>query len=277
MFRFARYFVAVVLLFVCCGFMLRWLMGDDFRPWVNSAKSSVREQIAALVDQYSLELEKAKEAVKQAEERAIQLRLQKQKAAASIKTLERRSVVAQRDLVDTTTRLTSLRDQIQSGHTIRFVGSGRVATDVELQSIVERCSGKIEVARERVNYLNQIRKLREDRHRKLIALDKQSPVAIQRLKNGVEFLAEKVALYQDVKGWVEEDQAAQTQLAGLYDEAQRTLEDAHAKLDAKLAEVDAVLDYSLDLDVETTPEAQSTDDLLADIRSTLSNVSVTIP
>lgn len=274
MFRFTRYFVAFVLLFVCCGLTLRWFLGDDFRPWVNTARLSVRHQITALVDEYSLELEKAKEAVAKAEVRAVRLRLQKQKVSASIKTLERRRMIAVQDLADTTTRLANLRDQIQAGQLIRFVGSGRVATDIELQTIVERCSGKITVAQERINYLKQIQKLHDDRHRKLVELNKLSPMAIQRLKNGVEFLAEKLALYQDVKEWVDEDQAADAEMAGLYDEAQRTLEDAHSKLDAKLAEVDAVLDFSLDLEVEPAAKAVSTDALLADIRSTLNNVAI---
>ena len=56
-------------------------------------------------------------------------------------------------------------------------------------------------------------------------------------------------------------------------EAQRTLEDAHAKLDLKLAEVDAILGMSLDLEIDPVQESHSTDQLLADIRPDRPGVS----
>lgn len=273
MFRFGRYVIGLVLIVLCAGFAMHWIMGDDFGPWVSSAKMSVKEQFVKLVDEYEMELEKAKASVAEAEERALKLRLQKQKAAAGMKTLDRELTVARNEIGEAKTQLAALQVKLSAGQTVRLV-SGRIATDGELRTFVDDYSSRIEIAQEKVGYLEQIAQRREARYEKLVQLDKESPNAIRRLRNSVDFLSRKVAMYRDIKDMMDEDAAAEVELNGLYAKAQQTLEDAHAKLDVKLAEVDAMLGMSLDLEIEPVLEPHSTDELLADIRTTLASAEV---
>ena len=249
-------------------------MGNDFGPWVSSAKASVREKLASLVDSYSMELEKAKAAVVEAEERAVQVRLQRQKAAAGVATLERELTLARTEIREAQEQLGALQNKLSAGQTVRLV-SGRQATNGELRTFVDDYSSRIEVAQERVGYLAQLMERRRARHEKLLQLDRQSPNAIRRLRNGVDLLERKVEMYGEIKDMVDEDKEAEAELDGLYAKAQRKLEDAHAKLDMKLAEVDAMLGMSLDLEIEPAREPHSTDDLLADIHAKLTSASAT--
>jgi chromosome segregation ATPase len=273
MFRFGHYFVGFVLIVLCAGFALHWIMGEDFGPWVSSAKMSVREQFVKLVDDYSLELEKAKTAVAEAEERALKLRMQKQMAAVRMKTLDRELTVARSDIGEAKTQLATLQGKLSMGQTVRLV-SGRVANDDELRTFVDNYSSRIEIAQEKVGYLEQIAQRRGARYEKLVRLDQESPNAIRRLRNSVDFLSRKVEMYREIKDMIDEDAMAEVELNGLYAKAQQTLEDAHAKLDMKLAEVDAMLGMSLELEIEPVIEPHSTDRLLADIRTTLASVQV---
>lgn len=260
--------IAVGLAVLAAGFLFYWVMGDEIGPFVSTAKESLRDQFVGLVDEYELELKKAEAEVAMAEERAVQLRVHRHQAAAGVKTLQREMLVAQNEVQDAQTQLVALRDNLETGRQVRLV-SGRLATDSELKSIVDDQSTRIQIAQEKLSYLQQIAQRRQARHDKLVRLDKESPAALQRLRNSRDFLARKLEMYRDVREWIEQDEAAETELAGLYDQAQRTLEDAHAQLDGKLAEMDAMLDMSLELEVDPVGEPHSTDELLGDIRTAL--------
>ena len=260
--------IAIGLAVLAAGFLFYWVMGDEVGPFVTTAKQSLRDQFVGMVDKYELELKKAEAEVAKAEERAVQLRMQKHKAAAGVTTLQREMQVVQNEVQDAQTQLALLRDNLEAGRQVRLV-SGRLATDSELKSIVDDQATRIQIAQEKLSYLEQFMQRRKSRHDKLIQLDKQSPAALQRLRNSVGMLARKLEMYRDVREWVEQDEAAEVALTGLYDKAQRTLEDAHAQLDTKLAEIDAMLDMSLELEVDPVKEPHSTDELLADIRTAL--------
>ena len=113
--------VAIGLAALAAGFLFYWVLGDDIGPFMSTAKQSLRDQFVGLVDQYELELKKAEAEVAKAEERAVQLRLQKNRAAAGVKTLHREMEVAQNEVVDAQTQLASLRDNLQAGRQVRLV------------------------------------------------------------------------------------------------------------------------------------------------------------
>lgn len=259
---------ACLLIIVCVGFFLRWLLGDDFGPWVDTAKESVKERFVKLIDEYQVELKKAQAAVKAAEQRAVTLRVQQRKAAAGLVTVDREIKLGQQEIAEAKTKLAGLRDNVGSGQTIRLV-SGRAATDVDLRDIVDKYATNIELAQEKVAFLEQIRERRKARNSKLAELDKQSPGAIQRLQNSITYLEQKMALYREIKDWVDQEEAAESELTGLYDRAQRTLEDAHSRVDTKLTEIDAMLTASLEVDVSPASEDIASDGLVEDIRSIL--------
>jgi chromosome segregation ATPase len=271
--RIVRYGVSAGLLVLLGGLFLNWIMGDDFGSWVSSARTSLRDQLASLVDEYTLELEKAREAVDQAKQRAAQLRLQKHKAAAGIATLDREITVAQQEVVDAKTQLARLHDRLRDGQTVRLV-SGRVASSEQLRTFADDFTNRIQIAQEKVGYLERIMERKKVRYTSLVQLDERSPHAIQRLENSVDYLARKLEMYRDVREWADDDVNAQSEMQGLFAKAQQTLEEAHARLDAKIAEVDAILEMSLDLEIEPAP-AGETESLVADIRSTLDGVGST--
>ena len=269
-----RMLVMLALLAGGAGLFLSWLLGEDFRPWVKTAKRSVQEQIAGLVDQYSLELEKSKKAIADAEKRVAAAGVQKYKAEAAAAGLKRQVQAAQKEIADAEQARQTLEGKLSAGHTIRLPG-GRSVSPAELKEMVTDFSNRIQIAKEKLGYLEQILAMREGRLVKLCELEKQSPAVINRLHNDVDFLERKPELYRDVKEWIQEEESDTAQLNGLFETAQRTLESAHAKLDAKLAEVDAVLKASLD--VLRSEELLADNTVLSDIQSVLGYQQIESP
>jgi chromosome segregation ATPase len=261
-------------LLVCgAGLFLSWLLGDDFRPWVNTAKIGVKEQISGLVDQYSLELEKSRKAVADAEQRVAAANVQKHKEEAAVTSLRRQVQAAQKEIADAEQARKTLDEKVSDGRTIRL--RSRTLSPPELKEMVADFSNRIAIAKEKLGYLEQILTMREARLVKLQELEKQSPAVIRRLRNDVDFLARKLDLYRDVKEWIQEEEANSAQLNGLFETAQRTLESAHGKLDAKLAEVDAILKASVD--VLRTEDLLAETEFLTDIQFVLGDQQVILP
>ena len=269
-----RMLVMLVLLVGGAGLFLSWLLGGDFRPWMKTAKTSVKEQIAKLVDEYSLELEKSKKAVANAEQRVAAANVQKHKAEAAVKSLKRQVQVAQKEIADAEQARQTLDGKLAANRTIRLV-SGRTLTPAELKEMTADFSNRIQIANEKLGYLEQILTMREGRLVKLCELEKQAPAVVRRLHNGVDFLERKLDLYRDVKEWVQEEESQSAQLNGLFETAQRTLESAHAKLDAKLAEVDAVLKAAVD--VLRSEDLLADNKFLTDIQSVLGDQRIETP
>jgi chromosome segregation ATPase len=241
---------------------------------MKTAKTSVKEQIAKLVDEYSLELEKSKKAVADAEQRVAAANVQKHKAEAAVKSLKRQVQVAQKEIADAEQARQTLDGKLAANRTIRLV-SGRTLTPAELKEMTADFSNRIQIAKEKLGYLEQILTMREGRLVKLCELEKQAPAVVRRLHNGVDFLERKLDLYRDVKEWVQEEESQSAQLNGLFETAQRTLESAHAKLDAKLAEVDAVLKASVD--VLRSEDLLADNKFLTDIQSVLGDQRIETP
>ena len=250
--------------------MVNTFLGENFRPWVRVARKSAAEKIGNLVDQYEVQLEKARIEYAKAKERATTLRVQKHQAVAGVKVTEREIKLAEQEIRNAKTQLASLEDKLSSGQVVRLV-SGRNAGPAELKNIVGDYSNRIQIAQEKVGYLGQILASRQARCQKLTGLEEQSPAAIQRLQNSVDYLARKVELYREVKRWANEESAAESELAGLYEQAQRTLEEAHAKLDQKLAEFDALLDASRQGDLTPASDPVTTDNDFAASRQVGTN------
>lgn len=243
-----RKVLAGLLIAACGGLMLPWLLGRDFGPWFSTAKESLKQRFVKLVDEYELELEKAKSAVDRATERAITLKVQHQKSTAGLVTVDRELTRCRQEIASAKTKLGKLRDQMNAGQSIRLV-SGRAATEVDLRNIVAKYGTSVELAEEKTEFLEQIRERRSVRNAKLEALTQQSPVAVARLRSSVEYLEQKVSLYREMKDWLAQDESEEADLNGIYETAQRTLEDAHAKLDSKLAEIDAMLSVSVEPEI----------------------------
>jgi len=268
-----RMLVMSALLVCGAGLFLSWLLGDDFRPWVNTAKIGVKEQISGLVDQYSLELEKSRKAVADAEQRVAAANVQKHKEEAAVTSLRRQVQAAQKEIADAEQARKTLDEKVSDGRTIRL--RSRTLSPPELKEMVADFSNRIAIAKEKLGYLEQILTMREARLVKLQELEKQSPAVIRRLRNDVDFLARKLDLYRDVKEWIQEEEANSAQLNGLFETAQRTLESAHGKLDAKLAEVDAILKASVD--VLRTEDLLAETEFLTDIQFVLGDQQVILP
>ena len=268
-----RMLVMSALLVCGAGLFLSWLLGDDFRPWVNTAKIGVKEQISGLVDQYSLELEKSRKAVADAEQRVAAANVQKHKEEAAVTSLRRQVQAAQKEIADAEQARKTLDEKVSDGRTIRL--RSRTLSPPELKEMVADFSNRIAIAKEKLGYLEQILTMREARLVKLQELEKQSPAVIRRLRNDVDFLARKLDLYRDVEEWIQEEEANTAQLNGLFETAQRTLESAHGKLDAKLAEVDAILKASVD--VLRTEDLLAETEFLTDIQFVLGDQQVETP
>lgn len=273
--RLIRSLFTILLVLLGVGLGLRFALGKNFGPWTRAAQRTMVEKIEQLVDRYEMELEKARQAYEQAKERAIALRGQKVQAKVGVTTAEREIQVAQRGIVESKTQLATVENQLRKNEQIRLV-SGRIATTIEIQAWIQDYANRIQVAEEKVSYLQQILTRRQARQQKLIELEEQSPAALQRLGNSLDFLARKLDLYRELKQWAQEETAADTQLVGLFENAQRTLEDAHANLDQKLAEFDALLEPTLKIEPTTSNETATPEKLAADIRQILQGGSAAL-
>lgn len=268
MIRLFRYLFTILLVLLGVGLGLRFALGEKFVPWTRAAQRTMVEKIEQLVDRYEMELEKARHAYEQAKERAIALRGQKVQAVAGVKTIQREIQLAQKVIDESKRQLAVLEERLRMKDELRLV-SGRVATPTEIQASVQDYANRIQVAEEKVSYLQQILVRRQTRQQKLVELEEQSPAALQRLGNSLDFLARKLDLYRELQRWAQEETAADSQLVGLYENAQRTLEDAHANLDQKLAELDALLEPALKFEPATANETTTPEKLAADIRQIL--------
>jgi chromosome segregation ATPase len=268
MFRLFRYLFTSLLVLLGVGLGLRFALGEKFVPWTRAAQRTMVEKIEQLVDRYEMELEKARHVYEQAKERSIALRGQKVQAVAGVKTIQREIQLAQKVIDESKRQLAVLEERLRMKDELRLV-SGRVATPTEIQASVQDYANRIQVAEEKVSYLQQILARRQTRQQKLVELEEQSPSALQRLGNSLDFLARKLDLYRELQQWAQEETAADSQLVGLYENAQRTLEDAHAKLDQKLAELDALLEPALKIEPATANETTTPEKLAADIRQIL--------
>lgn len=268
-----RMLVMLALLAGGVGLFLSWLLGDDFRPWMKTAKRGVQEQIAGLVDQYSLELEKSKKAITDAEQRVAAASVQKHKADAAVASLKRQVQAAQTEITDAERARETLNEKLSANRSIRL--GSRTLSPGELKEMVADFSNRIQIAKEKLGYLEQILVMRESRLVKLCELEKQSPAVLRRLRNDVDFLERKLELYRDVKEWLQDEDSDLARFDGLFETAQRTLESAHTKLDAKLAEMDAVLKASVD--VLRSDELLADNTLLTDIQTVLGDQQIETP
>lgn len=268
MIRLFRYLFTILLVLLGVGLGLRFALGEKFVPWTRAAQRTMVEKIEQLVDRYEMELEKARLVYEQAKERFIALRGQKVQAVAGVKTIQREIQLAQKVIDESKRQLAVLEERLRMKDELRLV-SGRVATPNEIQASVQDYANRIQVAEEKVSYLQQILVRRQTRQQKLVELEEQSPAALQRLGNSLDFLARKLDLYRELQQWAQEETAADSQLVGLYENAQRTLEDAHTNLDQKLAELDALLEPALKIEPATANETTTPEKLAADIRQIL--------
>lgn len=267
--RLSHFVVGVGLIVVCAFFLLRWVMGESFVPWISTARQSGREQLERLVDTYSLEIERVRAAIEQTEKRTEKLEQQKQKAGSSMAKLNRELAAARNSVEEAEKQQDSLQARLAAGQPVKLQ-SGRMTTSDELKAMLERLSSRIELAKEKISFLTTIAERRQARFDRLLELSDASPVEIQKLKASFEMLNRKVNLYREFAVLIDEETAAETEMSGFFSKAQRTLEDAHAKVDARLTEIDVQLKRSVELELD--PDPQSTDDLLGELRSVLARV-----
>ena len=274
MFGFTRNVMGVVLIGVCLLLVVAWVLGDDLIPWMRAAKNSARQNFNELVDQYEMELEKAKMAGQKAKERAAKLQAAKHQAGAKVQSLEHAVELAERELAAARGELASLDTRLSRGDEIRFV-SGRRATPAELKVVVAAKADSIKLAEEKITYLQAFLAKRQAILDKLDIAASQTPVAIARLERSIEGLRQKVVLYRDMRALAEDEEDSEVALTGMFESAQKTLEEAHAKVDGKLFELEATLEVDMELaPVGGAPDVTA-EDVLADIHAALGEPTVT--
>jgi len=273
MFGFTRSVMGAVVIGVLVLAAVAWVLGDDLIPWMRAAQTGAHHKFNEMVDQYEMELEKAKRAGRQAKQRAAELQSAEHRAAAKVQSLNRAVELARKELTAARAEIASLEGRLSRGEEIRFV-SGRLAIPAELKVIVAAKADRIKLAEEKIDYLEGFLARRQAMLRKLHGAAAQTPVAIARLERSIDGLQRKVVLYRDMRALAEEEEDTEVALTGMFENAQKTLEEAHAKVDGKLFELEAMLEIDAELTpIGGTPDVTA-DDVLADIRTALGEPSV---
>ena len=246
MFKFIRFAVGLVLIFIIALVCLRLIFGDNFPAVFNAARSAVKNPLEDVVGKYQIKFEKAKIKVNEAEEKAKEIRVLVRQQRVAVGALEKKVVAGRNSILERKQELSSIKDKIGNDLPIYFV-SGATAGSSELREHVERRGHEIEIAEEKLKLVDPILQLRRKKLSQLESFEKSAPSSIRRMSASLDLLKAKLEMYQDVKGLYDIEATEQMSMDGLFAEASKALEDAHYEVDYKLAEFDAMVDMSIDL------------------------------
>ena len=247
MFKTIRFALGIVLILVIAIAGLRWVLGDDFQSWVNAGRSQLKNPLTKIVDEYQMKYEKAKIKVQDAKETARELRVSVQKQKVAVGRLERQVVEGRNSILAKKQELELIRDPLSDGRDVFFV-SGAKAESTELRDHIEMKGQQIAIAEEKLSLIDPMLQLRRKKLAQLQAFEKSAPSSIRRMVSSLDLLATKLDMYRDVRKLWDEEAAGQIAMDGLFAEAKKALEEAHYELDFKLAEFDAMVDMSLEIE-----------------------------
>lgn len=262
--------MALLLLVFVCG----WIMGDSAGPVLDGAKGNIRDKVEELIGHCEVNRNKAKAAIKQVGERIKTNSENVVGERIAIRMLDRDIASAQSQINTSKKTLASIEDRLTSGKAIYLV-SGRELDESGVRSRVTKIANTISVANERTAFLTTLRERRQNRLTKMENLHVQAPLQQQKLQQSLDHLEAKLAMYEDVKTWIEDDDAA-AMASGMFDKAHAALEEAHFAVDKELAKFDVMIEASTDA-TELAPMDADTEaagnDLLAYVRGISLEVS----
>jgi hypothetical protein len=254
-------------------FAVGWILGDNARPWFKSARDAAAKPLVDLIGEYRIKHQKAKSAVEEAAKRVDAVNENVATERIAMRTLDRNIAAAEAEIEEAKSALVGFEQRLAAGQPIVLV-SGRRLDDAGVRSRVGGLSNKIAIATEKVEFLTSIRENRRVRLNKLEELREQAPAELHRLQASLSFLEAKLAMYEEMRQIVKDNEADARVAAGMFGKAQGALEEAHHAVDEKLARFEAIVDATLDsaelAPMEGVTETTS-DELLADIRSILSD------
>lgn len=266
-----RNIIGVSMALLLVVFAMGWILGDGAGPWVRSVKNSAREQLEELIGEYRVKHEKAKGAVEEAAKRVESVNESVANERIAMRTLDRNIAAAEEEIGTAKAVLAGFERRLSAKQPIVLV-SGRRLDDADVRGRVIDLANKIGIANEKVSFLTNLRDRRQPRLAKLEQLRVQAPAELRKLQQSLDFLEAKLAMYEDMKVWVEDDAQAELAVNGMFGQAQDALEEAHQAVDKKLAKFEAIVDATLDsadlAPMEGVVETTS-DDLVADIRQIL--------
>ena len=267
-----RHILGLVLAVVMVVAALAWFLGRDFRPWMHTVRNEVQQRLDNMVDQCQLEYERAKEASEKAKEQVGAYRV----AEAKMRSLEHVKKATQKELARGVQSLSALEQKLARGETARLV-SGREATNAELQAIVGRQRNQMQLAKEKVDMLEGLLEMRRPFMAKLKDAAERAPETIARLDAGLDYLRGKIVLCREMRELVQQEQLDQAQYSGLLERAEKSLQEAHQQIDARLAEIQAVLEIKLEPSLSDQRTATTTENILAEVREALKDNGEVVP
>ncbi len=266
-----RNIIGVGLALLLVVFAMGWILGDSAGPWMQSAKNSARDQLVDLIGKYRVKYEKAKGAVEEAAERVDSVNESVANERVAMRMLDRNIAAAEKEIGSAKAVLVGFERRLSAGQPIVLV-SGRRLDDVSVRTRVTGLTNKVAIANEKVSFFTNLRDRRQTRLAKLEQLRVHAPAELRKCQESLAFLEAKIAMYEDMRVWIEDDAQAELAADGIFGKAQDALEEAHLAVDQKLAKFEAIVDATLDsadlAPMEGITETTS-DELVADIRQIL--------
>jgi chromosome segregation ATPase len=227
-------FVSIALILVTALTLgAAWILGDDFRPWVRTLKDDRKSDLEQLVDSHRLQLHKAEHALEKASRQANEAERSLAATNAALVRLESDLRKARREAEDAKTILNELKQNSERGQTI-VAGDGRVLSPQESQLRIADLTHQASLAEQRITMLEDLLRRHRERKERLEVVVREAPGELARLELSVRHLGEKVRLYEEYRELVPETGGGKDAFA----EARRTLEAAHAEVDARLKVVE---------------------------------------
>lgn len=246
---------------------LAWILGPDWESFKNAWKGSARDQILSLVEESRLKVARAEEKIEQAQKGQARLPGQIVRLRAHLDRIDRQKGQAEAQIARSRSDLQWMRKRLGEGLPVRTV-SGRKLTVQQARLRVRRLQQQLALAGEKLTFMDQLRRKGSARLAKLQQQHRDGAFALEQLAMSRDALLEKAEWYEQMASLTEDLPEG----AGGYDEllaeAQRTLEEAHVTLDARLAMAEGL--PAAEEPIDRGEDVEATEQLASEIGQILS-------
>jgi len=245
------------------------IMGDDWKPFKKTVHENLKDSLLALVDDKEMALERVEGKI--AEVRTVVGRTAREHARsrARIHQFERRLTAASQQLELDRLTVARIEKRLSEGRRVRPRGSDKNLTPEETGLRLDKEKLRVELGEEKVRVLKSMRDRSAQHISRIEHFSREAPVRLAKLELRRDHLRAKVGFYNDLANMGGEEFDG---FNDVFSEAESVLDQAHAELDAELAEVTAFFDTRWDKPLDLGDEADMLDRL--DIDTTVERLDI---
>lgn len=225
---------------VFCVACLSFVLGNNFVPWLMTAKQSAANHLLELVDQYELKLQQANGKITDYEHAVVAQAKRRSRMKSMLDKLDhgldesRAAIAAHRG------KLVSLQARLVDHGTV-FTSTGRTMSSTQIQAAIDQSRRAITFAQQRIESLN---KLSQPCEQQLAALDHAceiAPTRIASLRTYCKDLEGKITLAKEMQQWTDEMLIAQSGGDRTPEHIEQALREIETDIDGEVAGLSTLL------------------------------------